>query len=261
MDLRISRLVVWLAALMCVACSGPESPDSVESGAEADAMTETMTETTDEAADADAGAADPVEVDPDHYTVDFENEAVRILRIEYGPGEESTMHHHPDSIAIALDDAQGQMIFPDGTTAEFTMNAGDVMFSPANEHQPKNVGESPFRIIEVELKSKEDSANESDMTGPDPTEVDPDHYMIEFENEDVRVLRITYSPGEESVMHYHPDGVAVFLTDQEAEMTGPDGAAEPFMASAGDVVFVPGGEHRPKNISDSDLELVLVELK
>ena len=54
-------------------------------------------------------------------------------------------------------------------------------------------------------------------TGPDPTVVDPDHYKVEFENEYVRVLRITYGPGETSSMHYHPDLVAVF--DQADERT------------------------------------------
>jgi quercetin dioxygenase-like cupin family protein len=36
---------------------------------------------------------------------------------------------------------------------------------------------------------------------------------VEFENEQVRVLRIGYGAGEKSVMHEHPNAVAVFLTD------------------------------------------------
>src|ERR1039458_7259585 len=47
----------------------------------------------------------------------------------------------------------------------------------------------------------------------DPVKVDAKHYKVELENESVRVLRITYGPGEKSVMHYHPNSVAVFLTD------------------------------------------------
>ena len=45
----------------------------------------------------------------------------------------------------------------------------------------------------------------------DPAKVDSNHYKVVFENEDVRVLRIPYGPGEKSVMHYHPYAVAVFL--------------------------------------------------
>jgi len=34
----------------------------------------------------------------------------------------------------------------------------------------------------------------------DPTIIDSTHYKVEFENEQVRVVRITYGPGEKSVM-------------------------------------------------------------
>jgi hypothetical protein len=33
--------------------------------------------------------ADPVKVDSKHYTVEVENEKVRVLRIKYGPHEKS----------------------------------------------------------------------------------------------------------------------------------------------------------------------------
>ena len=35
----------------------------------------------------------------------------------------------------------------------------------------------------------------------DPLKVDPKHYKVEFENDRVRVLRITYGPREKSVIH------------------------------------------------------------
>ena len=79
--------------------------------------------------------------------------------------------------------------------------------------------------------------------------------------EAVRIVRIAYGPGEESVMHHHPDSVAVFITDQLVQMTMPDGSTDEISAETGDVLFTPGGRHLPKNISDSALELVLVELK
>ena len=47
----------------------------------------------------------------------------------------------------------------------------------------------------------------------DPVKVDSKHYKVEFENDQVRVLRISYGPHEKSVMHEHPASVAIFLTD------------------------------------------------
>jgi len=57
-------------------------------------------------------AQDPVQVDPKHYTVEFENDQVRVLRIHYGPHEKSVMHGHPASVAVFLADTLGNLRFP-----------------------------------------------------------------------------------------------------------------------------------------------------
>ena len=95
----------------------------------------------------------------------------------------------------------------------------------------------------------------------DPAKVDSNHYKVVFENDDVRVLRITYGPGEKSVMHYHPDNVAVFLTDNQVEFNLPDGEVVEMAATEGKAVWTPAGKHLPKNVGDKPLEIILVELK
>jgi len=40
-------------------------------------------------------AQDAVKADAKHYTVAFENDQVRVLKVHYGPGEKSAMHSHP----------------------------------------------------------------------------------------------------------------------------------------------------------------------
>ena len=95
----------------------------------------------------------------------------------------------------------------------------------------------------------------------DPVLVDSAHYSLEFENDDVRVIRITYGPNESSVMHYHPAGVAVFLTDQRVQFTLPDGQTLEGENQAGEVRWTKVGSHLPRNLSDRPLELILVEIK
>ena len=95
----------------------------------------------------------------------------------------------------------------------------------------------------------------------DPVKVDPKHYKVEFENAQVRVLRIHYGPHEKSVMHEHPAGVGVFLTDHRAKFTFPDGKSEERNSKAGDTTWTPGEKHLPENLTDKPLELILVELK
>lgn len=95
----------------------------------------------------------------------------------------------------------------------------------------------------------------------DPTVVDSMHYRVVFENDQVRVLRITYGPHEKSVMHDHPAGVAVFLTDQAGKFTLPDGQTVEYEGRAGEAIWAAAGAHLPENLRDEPLELILVEIK
>jgi quercetin dioxygenase-like cupin family protein len=99
-------------------------------------------------------AQDPVKVDPKHYTVEFENQQVRVLRIRYGPGDKSVMHEHPASVAVFLTDGQTKFTLPDGKTQQLPAKAGAAVWEAAGKHLPENIGDKPFELILVELKSK-----------------------------------------------------------------------------------------------------------
>lgn len=95
----------------------------------------------------------------------------------------------------------------------------------------------------------------------DPVKVDPKHYKVEFENSEVRILRVHYGPHEKSVMHYHPDAVITCVTDMHAKFTMPDGTSVQQDKKAGETMFTPAGKHLPENTSDTAMEGVLVEVK
>jgi hypothetical protein len=97
-------------------------------------------------------AQDPVKVDPKHYTVVFENNAVRVLHIHYAVGEKSVMHSHPDSVAVFLEDQKAKMTHPGGKSEEMSGKKGEAVFTPADTHLPENVGTGPIDVILVELK-------------------------------------------------------------------------------------------------------------
>lgn len=95
----------------------------------------------------------------------------------------------------------------------------------------------------------------------DATKVDPKHYKVEFENDQVRVIRITYMPGEKSVMHEHPEGIIVMLTDGETKFTLPNGKKRMSSSKKGETSWVPATKHLPQNISDKPMEAILIEIK
>jgi beta-alanine degradation protein BauB len=74
-----------------------------------------------------AGAQDPAKVDPVHYKVLLDNPPVRVLKIDYPAGAKSTMHQHPDSMAVVLSDNKMQFATPDGKTQDQAMGANTAM--------------------------------------------------------------------------------------------------------------------------------------
>lgn len=92
-------------------------------------------------------------------------------------------------------------------------------------------------------------------------EADPKRHRVEFENSKVRVVRIKYGPKEKVVMHSHPAGVLVFLTDQHVRFHFPDGSSEEIRKEAGEVLWMDAVTHQPENLSDKPLEVLYIETR
>ena len=97
-------------------------------------------------------AEDAVIADPDHYTVEFENDRVRIIRIKYGPGEKSVMHTHGPNVSVLLSEGNVRMTLPDGTSEEMPSEVGVATWSDNEEHLPENLSDEPLEVVLVELK-------------------------------------------------------------------------------------------------------------
>lgn len=94
----------------------------------------------------------------------------------------------------------------------------------------------------------------------DAVAVDPSHYKVELENDQVRVVRVRYGAGEKSAMHSHGPHIAVFLTDAAVTMTTPDGKSTPMTRKRGETTWSDGGAHQPANTGEA-FEVLLIELK
>jgi quercetin dioxygenase-like cupin family protein len=101
----------------------------------------------------------------------------------------------------------------------------------------------------------------STVFAQDATKVDSKHYTLVSENAYSRIVKAHYGPGEKSVMHSHPDLVAVFLTDGKVKFSYPDGKTEERTVKAGDAMFTPATVHLPENVGDKAFDVILVEFK
>lgn len=99
------------------------------------------------------------------------------------------------------------------------------------------------------------------LSAQDPVKVNPKHYSVVSENDQVRILKVHYGPHEKSVMHSHPNTAAVFLTDAKGTFTFPDGKKQDFEVKAGDSQYSPAASHLPENTGDKAMEVIVIELK
>jgi quercetin dioxygenase-like cupin family protein len=95
----------------------------------------------------------------------------------------------------------------------------------------------------------------------DAAKVDPNHYKVEVDNAEMRILRVHYGPHEKSVMHSHPDGAVVYLTDGSMNFHTPDGKTQETSGKAGETRYTPATTHLPENTGDQGFDAIVVELK
>ena len=94
-----------------------------------------------------------------------------------------------------------------------------------------------------------------------PLKVESAHYRLAFENEAVQVVYIHYGPHEKSVLHQHPAGVVVNLTDGHLRFTDQAGATQEVRAIHGEARWFPAVKHKVENLSNTSYDGVYIGVK
>lgn len=101
----------------------------------------------------------------------------------------------------------------------------------------------------------------SSLLAQDPVKVGPRIYKCVFENERTRVCEVTFKPGDRIAPHSHPDHLVYAMSTGKLRITpaGQDGAEADI--KPGMVLFIPSETHSAVNIGNTDVRLLVVELK
>jgi hypothetical protein len=155
--------------------------------------------------------------------------------------------HATHRVLIYMDDGAMKMT-EGGATSTNTFKRGDVRWRAASgPYTAENTTDRPIRILEIDLKGK--PAGPLPVTALDPVATDPQHYKVEFENEFVRVLHVTFGPGEKGARHEHIlNRVVFYLNDQQN-------------AKADDVRMSGAATHAEANESSQTAYRIAVEIK
>lgn len=95
----------------------------------------------------------------------------------------------------------------------------------------------------------------------DPLAVAPDMYRLVFENERVRVMEVSFQPGQKIAPHSHPDHFAYVLEPGQLRISKTDGSAMDADLQVGQVLWIPAETHWAENIGTSVVRVLVSELK
>ncbi len=91
--------------------------------------------------------------------------------------------------------------------------------------------------------------------------IDPQHYRLEFENDQVRALRVTLGPNEIVPMHEAAAATLVCITECHVRFTPPNGRVQDVHLEAGQTRWIWDEMRSEKNLSTHKLEMLLIEMK
>lgn len=84
--------------------------------------------------------------------ITLENEKVKVVSIEFKPGDATTIHSHPDNVTYVM--KGGKMEYTNKGEKPYVVNYkdGETVWMPAVTHIAKNVGTTNIKLLVVELK-------------------------------------------------------------------------------------------------------------
>ena len=192
----------------------------------------------------------------------IDNDQVRVIQATDQPHAKGQPHEHKlNRVMIYLTPGSQSITPQNGKKVDLKFKAGEVRWSPASGmHVSEVTSDAPVRIVEVEVK-KEGDASKAVSNPLDPLKVDPKDYKLEFENAQVRVIRVKMGPHHKVPLHEHQlNRVVVYLTDQNGSMTA-DGKTDTAQHKAGEASWGAPTKHSEENLQDSTFEAVVVEFK
>ena len=95
----------------------------------------------------------------------------------------------------------------------------------------------------------------------DPLVVAPKLYKRLFENDRVRVMEVTFAPGDKIAKHSHPDHFVTVLEPGRLKIFKPDGSGQELDLKKEEVIWIPAESHWAQNTGTTTVKLLVTELK
>ena len=85
------------------------------------------------------------------YKVAADTMGIRVLEVNYKPGQSSAIHSHPDQALYVIEGSKGEFTDKDGKKNVIELKKGMTMILPGTTHSAKNIGTTTMKAILVEV--------------------------------------------------------------------------------------------------------------
>jgi len=197
-------------------------------------------------------------------TTPIDNAVVRVQLSAGAPGEVTKPHVHvTNRVMIYFQPGTNTIRYPDGKVSPEHFKAGEVQWNNAmGTHTATITATGPVDIAHVELKSPPGMVPAVKFAARDPQAVDPAHFKVEIDNNQVRVLRLHLGSGEKTRLYEERlERLLVPLTPVRLKTTGADGTVKTVQYRPGEVQWLMPGTQNDENTGDAVYEAILVEFK
>ncbi len=238
-------------SLVLVACKSKEK------------STESTTDTTASATDTTQSTAmdavkDAATAAPEFYKVVKDSLGIKVLDVNYKPGDSSALHSHADYVVYAKAGSLAAFYDKNGSRVESPMTAGQLMIRPAEQHSVKNLGKGPISVLLIEV-TRPNTVVAQDAAS-DATKVSGNLYKLDKDTMGLRAIEIVYKPGQSSAMHSHPDNALYVTSGGTVEFTDKDGKKTTAELKTGQVLVRGAEAHSVKNVGKTTLRAIMVEV-
>lgn len=260
--MKIKKLIILTVAMLLFSTCAPAQTQ------------EKKTENSDKIKQNDSetvSSQDPYVVAPKAYRREFENERVRVSRVRYEAREIIELHEHPKLpvVFVYLSDSGPVRFVHTGeqnfiTTRPPVKAGGFRLGRPTNEaHKVESLSDQPSDFIRIELKDLKIDDNFRGRYPPAPNQPTETGEKIEFENAQLRVVRVTCAArGACALAAQKSPYILVALTSAEIKTATGDEALANLKLDSGQTRWIEAGNSlRMENPGAAPLRFLRIEPK
>jgi len=214
-----------------------------------------------------ARAAKEVEITNEaHHHLAFENDRIRVFKVEVAPHDSTLMHRHRhDYLWVTIGDSEVSNDVEGKPPVHLKLTDGDTRFLPGNfAHIARNLAATPFRNVTIEFLQDEQARSSP------PPQWDEERGLrvlnggtqeILFVKDGARVSEIELQPHGMIPTHRHKGPhlvVAITDLDLRSDIEGREPTSS--QLKSGEVKWVPGGyAHTLTNVGQKAARFVTIE--